>query len=148
MNTVNVPLLRKVVEWAEAEAAKPREISEWEQSMWESDPHENLFFDPNAVDYIESQNEYVKQAYKKSDECGTCYCIAGYTASITLRPGETMRDGRIYLNGKDVCHSSDRAIEELGLPVDKYDFMPQLFDAANTIEDVRRIAEGIAGERL
>jgi hypothetical protein len=53
MSAVNIPLLRKAVEWAEAEAAKPVEQCQWYQGYW-------------AV-----PAEIIKR------DCGTCYCIAG-----------------------------------------------------------------------
>ena len=37
-NEVNIPLLRKAVEWAEAEATKPEIDREWDQSNWVNAP--------------------------------------------------------------------------------------------------------------
>lgn len=50
----NIPLLRKAVEWAEAEAQKPAD-----QRLWE-------------------QRDYVTEK-----ACGTAYCIAGYAVAIS-----------------------------------------------------------------
>jgi nucleotide-binding universal stress UspA family protein len=46
----NIPLLRKAVEWAEAEAAKTDGTSLWDQTIWAGDTG-----------------------------CGTAYCVAGWT---------------------------------------------------------------------
>lgn len=112
--TVNVPLLRKAVEWAEAEAAKPWPKSAWNQGSVEASP---------AV-------------LGKDEDCGTCYCIAGYVASL---------DG---IDGRMGVARLDYALDRLGLSDDGNVCGHSLFDAENTIEDVRRIAESIAGERL
>lgn len=64
--TINIPLLRKAVEWAEAEAALPVAQSAW--------------FQPGVV----TPGEQIGRS------CGTAYCIAGYIAMIEtgeVRPG-------------------------------------------------------------
>lgn len=105
---VNVPLLRKAVEWAEAEAAKPySEFCQWDQAEW------------------------VQQTY-----CGTRFCIAGYVAQLqdARFAGSSVVDGRT---------AQKVAAEALGCG-----HASALFAVTNTIEDVRRIAEDLAGERL
>lgn len=62
---VNVPLLRKAVEWAEAEAARPVDECRWDQTTWVS-----------------------------HTECGTSYCIAGYVAQL-VDPRFTYHDNVI-----------------------------------------------------
>lgn len=118
---VNIPLLRKAVEWAEAEAAKPFADSEWEQR----------FYVISADDAGEN-TPWGRIRLQKSPECGTCYCIAGWTAQQES-PQSPMYDSR------------DIATAALGLNIGQAD---ALFHASNTIENVRRIAENIAGERL
>jgi hypothetical protein len=111
--TPNIPLLRKAVEWAEAEAAKPDEQCAW----W--------------------QGTYEISAVSLGRECGTCYCIAGYVWRIA-------GDGKLFDYDED-------AARLLGIDVAQHNYRRGLFAADNTIEDVRRIAEGIAakaGERL
>ncbi len=128
---VNVPLLRKAVEWAEAEAAKPNGGS-WEQGAWFVATDEG---DPNVVvpDWWDADSiRYRREMYEKTPECGTCFCIAGYTAFMV--------DG--VVDARTVEHRAARA---LGIDLDD---AVVLFDANNTIADVRRIAEEIAGERL
>lgn len=67
--TPNIPLLRKAVEWAEAEAAKPKAERLWEQ--W---------------DYITPK------------PCGTAYCIAGWVVATTA-PNVVLRDGSFERDG-------------------------------------------------
>lgn len=115
---VNVPLLRKAVEWAEGEAAKPPELCEWWQGMWVTEPKDFAI-------------ETVFGMPKKAPECGTCYCIAGYICEVL---------------GLDTKRGyTEPSAEALGIDGDRAE---DLFHGGNTIEDVRRIAEGIAGERL
>ena len=114
--TVNIPLLRKAVEWAEAEAQKPYADCAW---------HQAAYVLPKEI----------ASGAGKSRDCGTCYCIAGYVASL-VDPGYE------YVN--DMAAPAI-ALEALGL--DAYGDRG-LFAPNNTIEDVRRIAEEIAGERL
>jgi hypothetical protein len=110
---VDIPLLRKAVEWAEVEAAKPTEQCQWYQGA------------------------YDVPAYEVNRKCGTCYCIAGWVCLVA--------DGEVPEFG-----IGPRAAELLGIP-DEHNYEGGLFWDTNTIEDVRRIAEGIAaeaGERL
>lgn len=133
MTEVNIPLLRKAVEWAEAEAAKPRELCEWYQPRWASRATLDVFMDYTTV-VSEPDGVVVYEAYSKSPECGTCFCIAGYTATIATGD-ENLTDPRIAIIAQ----------KELGL-TDTQAF--RLFHASNTIQDVRNVAEAIAGERL
>lgn len=111
-NTVNIPLLRKAVEWAEAEAAKG-EMSAWDQTT---------FVETRAL-------------------CGTAYCIAGYIGQM-LDPAFVAS----AWSGEDLV--SDVAAEALGIAPSTGITPGHLFYSGNTIEDVRRIAEDLAGERL
>lgn len=123
--TVNIPLLRKAVEWAEAEAAKPWELCEWNQQDTIRPPE-------NVLPSFRDLQAGVSVSAQKAAECGTCFCVAGYVVAVI--DGPAWRDSRMK-----------RAAEHLGLnDDDAWD----LFAANNTIADVRRIAESIAGERL
>lgn len=121
--TVNIPLLRKAVEWAEVEAAKPPELREWKQGDWRVTP-------ARAGEYL------------PVPACGTTYCIAGYVCAVM---------GDKWLNDTSSGWLADHrsvpgaAASHLGLSQEVAD---ELFRGRNTIEDVRRIAEDIAGERL
>jgi hypothetical protein len=109
---VNIPLLRKAVEWAEAEATKPPTRRLW----WQGD-------------------------YRMETACGTAFCIAGYV-------GQMLDDRYAETTFVDGTHVADFAAEALGIDADCADGVDGLFSSNNSIEDVRRIAEEIAGERL
>lgn len=127
MSGVNIPLLRKCIEWAEAEAAKPRELCEWEQGFYMVPKSAS---DPRVSDGYLWVDNFRKT---KAAGCGACYCIAGFVA--------------ITVHGESIAYSEMDALAEnaLGLNMDQ---SSDLFEGDNTIEDVRRIAEEIAGERL
>lgn len=121
--TPNIPLLRKAVEWAEAEAAKTDGTCQWNQGNY---------------------------AWKTT--CGTAYCIAGYVVAISDLPDatqEVMSSGcvRLWINGELTCWA-DAADELLGLTDEEGD---ALYWGTNTVAEVRAAAEQIAaraGERL
>lgn len=126
--TVNIPLLRKAVEWAEAEAAKPVELCQWEQGVWQTTPETQVWARNRLIDKPQINDQWVIRAAAKTEDCGTCYCIAGYVEVL-----------------HDLPARGDKAAELLGI---SRGAAFSLFDGDNTIEDVRRIAESIAGERL
>lgn len=125
---VNIPLLRKAVEWAEAEAAKPFETREWDQTFWALPASPN---DPNVCGNP-FQSQAVLDRLRGEVDCGTKFCVAGW---IVHAAGEAV----LYYD------AATRAAELLGVTIDAAD---ALFVADNSIEDVRRIAEELAGERL
>jgi hypothetical protein len=122
----NIPLLRKAVEWAEAEAAKTDGTCLWDQGSW-----------------------------AEQTDCGTTYCIAGYTVLIAL-PQAEMREREdenepglldLYVDGERAWWS-ETAASVLGITREE---CLDLFEADNSIADVRLFAEQIAaraGERL
>lgn len=121
---VDVPLLRKAVEWAEAEAARPEVDSQW----W--------------------QKSYVVSGLKLGRTCGTAYCIAGYVVALVDGPEEAERLNRDGW-GMGAAWVANRASALLGLTDDEA--IPSLFVSNNSITDVREVAEQIAaraGERL
>lgn len=131
---MNIELLREAVEWAEAEASKPFELCEWEQEAYVT-PNNiqeayRRFFQRRGE--TPTMNTVYGRLALKAPECGTCYCIAGYICrDMTL--------------GSDY---SRMAGERLGLHLFNLISVYRLFDERNTIEDIRRIAEEIAGEKL
>lgn len=127
--TVDIPLLRKGLEWAEAEAAKPLENCEWHQSRWRSDPREL-----SRVIHFDDNGEMVVVEVTKSPDCGTCFCLAGY---LMTEAGIEFND-----NGFD---NETKGAELLGITLSQ---ASRLFAGGNTIGDLRTIAEEIAGERL
>lgn len=66
MSDFNLPLLRKAVEWAESEARKPVEESEWSQLYFET------------------------PGWKIDRACSTAYCIAGYIAHVIANDDDRM----------------------------------------------------------
>lgn len=129
MSEVNIPLLRKAVEWVEAEALKPISEREWYQASWRR---------PETVEVWDEVSE------KYVAHCGTAYCVAGYVGQL-VNPEYQKSDWLKNEGGTPVMHVSTAAKEALGLTTDQAD---RLFDAGNDVKDVRRIAEEIAGERL
>lgn len=120
----NIPLLRKCIEWVEAEAAKPYDERLWRQTVW-------------AVE----------------EDCGTACCIAGYAVlagipGVTVVPPTILSGNlglRVHGAPMDWYEAGQAA---LGLDFDEAD---ELFNDYNTAEDLRRIAARIAasvGERL
>lgn len=131
MSGINVPLLRKAIEWAEAEAAKPEELCEWQQGFWVLPKSDH---DPAAYIDVEELDVAKIRAYEGlAEECGTCFCIAGRVAH---------ESGQVVSYSRGVKRE---AASLLGIDIAA---AHRLFASNNTIEDVRRIAEEIAGERL
>lgn len=130
MNNVNIPALRKVVEWAEAEAAKPEHLCEWYQGLFVMPTSAD---DPVLSSLPEgSRGTVMARRVTLALDCGTAYCIAGKVA---------FDSGRAWTYST----AGDVAQEELGLTDSQAVW---LFSAGNSIEDVREIAESLAGERL
>lgn len=148
---VNVPLLRKAVEWAESEAVKPFEQCEWNQGQWITAPLTRAhtiandecfqkFGDPGSSVFSpkEAREFYTQRVGELRHTCGTAFCIAGYIGQ--------MIDERYAAHDEvDGCHVGDFAQQALGISANEAD---ELFFAGNSIEDVRRIADWIAGEAL
>jgi hypothetical protein len=120
--TPDVPLLRKAVEWVEAEDAKDPADSAWYQGSWvTSDPLRS---------------------------CGTAYCVAGYVGTLVdSRFENSAKNGGWLVDPAWVndLHVSRVAQDALGLTDHQAEM---LFDANNTAEDIRFFAEEIAGEPL
>lgn len=123
--TPDIPLLRKVVEWAEEEAAKPPAESRWYQSNWATEL-----------------------------SCGTAFCIAGkvvsdaYAGRAELVPVHALSDAFELRLGGVRLNWHEQGRDLLGLDDDQ---AYRLFDEHNTIADVRALAEEIAaaaGDRL
>jgi hypothetical protein len=125
---VNVPLLRKAVEWVEEQASKP-EGGNWYQGSW--------------VQYLANLSEYDRtwlwENYHVDPHCGTAYCMAGYIGQLyddAYKTSDYNSDGE---------HVSGFAREALGINHGQAD---QLFAGNNTAERIRQLAEEIAGEKL
>jgi hypothetical protein len=136
---INTPLLRKAVEWVEEQAALDVSARQWRQSSWIAPA---VTFDEVAVN---DDHEFY-QAFTVEPTCRTKACVAG---KLVLDAG--------YTRFRRVDWSIDSVMTENGweqIPVvarrllGAENFDGGLFDLSNTAEDVRRIAEDIAGEKL
>lgn len=117
----NIPLLRKAVEWVEAQDALPEHERQWLQAMY--------------VLPAEAPGTWLarlRATYNRPASCGTCYCVAGKIQHDLTGSENEVTARRV-------------AMEALGLTDDQ---AFALFAGGNTAADVRRIAEDIAGERL
>lgn len=127
-STVNVPLLRQLVEWVEAETAKPTTQREWRQGYW-----------------------MLRQG-ERHNWCGTQVCVAGKAALLagwepvfeTEFDDETTKVRNVETGEEDSV--ADVAARVLGLD-DPFGLHP-LFEASNSAADVRQIAENEAGQPL
>ncbi|MGH3499832.1 MAG: hypothetical protein ACRDQA_02845 [Nocardioidaceae bacterium] len=128
MTTPNIGLLRKAVEWVEEQdaLAKRGEKSEWEQIAW---------FIPSGTRV---------PTFAAPQTCGSACCVAGYIATQT---GAAWVDSDAVISPEsgEVVSAHDYAEERLGIDPLGSDI---LFHSDNTAEDIRRIAEQLAGERL
>lgn len=124
--SVNVPLLRKAVEWVESQPEVPRP----RHSLHD---HDEVYWD--------------QEVWGRKQHCGTALCLAGYVtwlegwkpvASNSPRGGFTARDG-------ETAYIPDLAVELLGITKQQSD---ELFFGGNTAADIRSVAEKIAGEPL
>ena len=140
---VNIPLLRKAVEWAEVEAQKPEIDCLWDQSDYITSPTIRAWRMTSQYVALD-QGPLARRAERErltkavAPHCGTAYCIAGWVGQL-LDPRYEKAD-----DVKGMC-VSEFAADALGLNPDQAD---ELFEGSNTIGDVRRIAERIAGGAL
>lgn len=151
---VNIPLLRKQVETVEREAALPEEKRSWVQRSWIT------IRNTLGLEVIDENEHW--QVAKVTKSCGTAGCLAGNTVldagydTFIFEPacqcgGEACskdenRVAQVVVDengGRSMIR--DKAAELLGLSYDEAD---RLFFPTNSAEDIRFIAEDIAGERL
>ncbi len=123
MTDVNIPLLRKAVEWVEEQDALPEETRTWYQGA-----------------YVVIERWRVADLAHDTG-CGTAYCLAGYVAS---QVDPNLAESSAYVNDDgDYVSTNLVASEILGLPYDH-----NLFNGGNDAETIRRLAEEYAGEKL
>lgn len=140
MTDVNIPLLRKAVEWVEEQAALPEIDCQWNQARWTTPPS------IRAGDLIYQVEGDVSHTALKQivNHCGTAYCVAGYIGQMLDE--RFVDEDRIFdeTTGSFI-HVADFAAEALGINGGEASL---LFDALNGPADVRNVAESIAGEKL
>lgn len=123
---IDVPLLRKAVEWVEAEAQKEWRDREWIQGSWFMVRESDTGF------------------------CGTACCVAGWVAmqdeSVTMEVGPYGEPtDRVTTSGGHTMHVAEYARDRLGLEEWEADV---LFSGANDAEDIRHLAEQFVGDEL
>ena len=134
---VNIPLLRKAVEWVEFQATLPEIDREWYQARYIAPP-EIMALNLIQVTTETTSPEYRQQLATLAHHCGTAYCVAGYV-------GQLASDDYKYTDQVGDLHVSEFARRELGITQEE---SQRLFAGENNAAAVRRIAESIAGEAL
>ena len=134
---VNIPLLRKAVEWVEFQATLPEIDREWYQARYIAPP-EIMAMNLIQVALETTAHDYRQQLQVLTNHCGTAYCVAGYV-------GQLASDDYKYADQVGDVHVSEFARQELGLTLEE---SQRLFAGENDAGAVRRIAEAIAGEAL
>lgn len=122
-NAFNLPLLRKVVEWAAAEAKKPAVDSEWYQ------------------EYYTTAGTLLERS------CGTAYCIAGW---VTRQVGGHIITP-LAIDGDYEATAAMDLLGISAMDAWGNEMIDGLFDSMNSIDDIWRIAGDIArrhGEEL
>lgn len=134
MTDVDVPLLRKAVEWAEAEAAKPAEECGWYQASYVMPVRHG---DGSPVAFFGEDDSMILKS-EEINGCGTAFCIAGWVY--------WQATGAIVLDSLGRAPDVDTfARKALGITSAQ---ASDLFSGCNSIDRVRSVAEEIAGERL
>lgn len=133
---INIPLLRKMVEWVEEQEALQPSQREWYQGAWLSVSG--------------------KWTNEQLDWCGTRCCVAGKIALLEgWEPAWDHPEARpiwtdyVKKDG-EVRHVEAVAYEALGLDQlgELYEYEIALFEGENNAAMVRAEAEALAGERL
>jgi hypothetical protein len=121
---LDVPLLRKAVEWVQTEAKRPVKESEWCQGEW------RVF------------------GRDMGRTCDTVYCVAGYVATVvgTKWVDYPSRDGSLYAGFFDSDDRSASVIARKALGLDA-DEARALFHGNNSAKRVLEIAREICENR-
>ena len=153
MTEVNIPLLRKEVEWVEEQDKLPYTVREWNQ---------RVYVEPLFDTSLNNANRK-RQELGMANHCGTAYCVAGHIgaqldkrfardSSIVVTKDDPLVQylGEEYITalnreGTVLVHVEHVATKALGLS--GYD-ASRMFSGSNSAEDIRRIAEEVAGEKL
>ena len=131
---VDVPMLRKIVEWVEEQDKLPKLKRQWDQRDW---------FDNWQVEDAKENTGWYQftEIGPATLDCDTKACACGYLAvlneaTLSLHQNEVRFDGvspMVY------------GAETLGID---YDEALDLFNGNNSAARVRAVAEQIAGEPL
>jgi hypothetical protein len=137
--TVNVPLLRKTLDWAYGEWQKAQrgEISEWFQNHWMID---TLDIAPRDIN--------VSAAVRSGAACGTSCCIAGKVAyDAGWRPAYSYGSSYAAHPDKPGEKRLIRDVAEKLLGLNGWD-STDLFRGSNTIYDLYETAERITNGEI
>lgn len=128
---LNVDLLRRHVEWVEAQDGLPEGERDWDQGYWLSPKAGSV---DESVEILRGRREW---------DCGTYRCLAG---NIALEGGGRPASGSgVILPDGQLVWVEKYAAELLG--IDRPE-LAILFDSLNTAVDIRREAERLAGGPL
>lgn len=153
---INLPLLRKAIKFAEAEARKARVLTDpdansagrWNQSLWFKGTWKGETKKHNGLTYLVVEN----------GSCDTAMCLAGNVAYIKgaemVASTSRVRDFEIDQHIPWVCECipagkrkpvsiSEYAAEQLGLDFEERE---RLFNGDNSIRAIRRIAKKICAD--
>ena len=153
---LNVPLLRKMVDWVKEQSTLAEDDRDWNQEAWAFRHHlDQIKLDQ---DWIKLDQDWIKVLNAKRDVldpmCGTSVCVAGKIAldagwdfdfgdgDVSGRVAEWAKKGDEYQRIEHI------AMRELGINDAQADY---LFGSDNEAEDIEQIAEEFAeaaGERL
>lgn len=129
MNEDFIPLLRKGVEWVEEQDKLDPRIREWMQSEWTITRESRV------------------EEHRHPAECGTGRCLAGYLG-YQLDQNAFKQDWMHPETGEFVDTYVQRVMDIEASGYDEDGAYHDLWAGENTAEDIRRIAEKIAGQRL
>ena len=150
--TPNVPLLRKVTEWVEAEGAKSEHdpSRSWFQGVWRGF---KVACQGNLLDVVAGGERISADHYR----CGTAYCFAGYTMELAEGwqwakyddEGNLTDDEVVHVDRpNDVIPVATAARRELGLTTRE---AADLFTGYNSVATIRAQVDAVlrrAGDRL
>lgn len=125
MSEVNIPLLRKAVEWVEQQDALPKEKREWLQEY-----------------YVVVEDLRIFDLHHKVG-CGTAYCVAGYIGAMV---DERYQEGQ-WGGGDSTANEHVSTVAERALGLSDIQ-SSLLFNGSNTAARIRALAEEFAGEAL
>ncbi len=159
MTEVNIPLLRKLVEWAESDYAA-HELAEYSGSTDAKRSWLQSYWAYGATTDQEVRHDGVTYRVVESNvDCGTSFCIAGnachwqgdtFLTSVIAGYDPVRDHAYMLINAEtgEVQEIRNRAAALLGINANEAVGPGGLFFSANRIEDIRRIAEELAGEKL
>ena len=135
MTEVNIPLLRKEVEWVEEQDQLPLIDRRWDQRTYFTSAFNHahrLMVELINGKSMGSNTDFARLVENVSGHCGTAYCLAGHVA---------------IMHEPDNHDESEAAIARRLLGLD-FVQAEQLFSGGNTAKEIRFLAEYFAGQKL